>query len=104
MNENTFFAILFSIIPITTLIFCFLKDIDENRRKKTNSLLVINCAIFLAPLMFAYLFTRPNGNMWNENGAGAVLWFYLLLLPACFVAQLILVILKIKYSLKKENI
>lgn len=104
MNENTFFAILFSIIPITTIIFCFFKDKNESRRKKTNYLLAINCAIFLAPLMFAYLFTRPNGNMWNENGAGAILWIYLLLLPACFIAQLILVVLKIIYLLKKENI
>lgn len=103
MNENLPYIIFFSIIPITSILLCFVKDSDLKRRKKTNLILLGNAFIFIFPLLFAYLVTLPDGNMWNENGPGVVIWFYMILIPGCFMLELIFLIRKFKYAVEKPR-
>ncbi len=63
-----------------------------------NILLLGNALFFLSPLIYAYIATLPDGNMWSEDGPGAVMWFYLFILPTSFIVQLILTIFKLKFS------
>ena len=93
--EYVFFIILFTLIPISCLILCFFKDYNKKRKIITNFILLSNGGVFISPLLFAYISTLPNGNMWSENGSGAILWLYMLLLPLCYLIQLVLLILKI---------
>ena len=73
---------------------CFLKDQKKNRGIIINVLLLLNAIFYLAPLAFAYLETPKGENMWSENGPGAILWSYLILLPLCGLAFIVLLIFK----------
>lgn len=76
-------------------------NIENNNRIKTlNRLLLINWIIFFTPLAIAYLASLPNGNMWSENGAGAVLWLYILLIPACLLFQIIWLVIRLSIWIK----
>ncbi len=41
--------------------------------------------------------------MWNENGAGAILWVYLVIGPIAGLIQLILVILKTAFYFNSKK-
>ncbi len=91
----------FAILPISSLVLCFIKDSKKNRKWLLNTLLIANALLFLSPLLYAYLTTPSGGNMWSENGPGAIMWSYLLILPFCGIVQLVLFILKLKFSKQK---
>lgn len=78
----------------------FLQDAKRSRRFKVNFLLILNCLLFLTPLIMAYLSTSTHGNMWRD-GSAAILWIYMAVLPICLFFQLILIGLKIVFSRKK---
>ncbi|MEL6485213.1 MAG: hypothetical protein AAFP96_10250, partial [Bacteroidota bacterium] len=66
-----------------------------------NILLLGNALIYASPLLYAYITTRPDGNMWSENGPGAILWSYFLVLPICGIVFLVLLVLKLVFKRKK---
>jgi len=100
--ENFFFTALFLVIPIASLALCLINDEDQKRKRLINTLLMINVLIYFAPLFIAFIGSFPNGNMWNENGSGAFLWFYLLVIPFCGAAFIVFLILKIIYRSGKK--
>ena len=89
--------LLFLILPISTIVLFFIKDPKKTRKNILNIFLFANTLLYLFPLINAYISTRPNGNMWSENGPGAILWLYLILIPICAIIQIILLILKIVF-------
>ena len=102
MTETHFYIIIvFLIIPFSSFLMCFMNDEDRSRKKIMNWVLLGNTLFFFSPLVYAYLALLPNGNMWNENGPGTVLWFYLLLTPICYIIQVLLFVLKIIFSREK---
>lgn len=68
-----------------------------------NVLITINLVVFFSPVIYAFLATWPDGNMWSENGPGAVLWFYIILMPVCAIIQIILLVLKILFYQKSKK-
>ena len=44
----------------------------------------------------------PDGNMWSDNGSGAVLWLYVLLIPICVMILVVLLVLRPKFMPKEE--
>lgn len=96
------FIIIFSIIPLSSIGLCLMKDINRTRKISFNILLMLNALFFLSPMIYAYLATYPDGNMWSENGPGAVMWFYLIILPSSSIIQILLLILKLKFSRAKK--
>lgn len=86
--------VIFLLIPLLSIVFCFVKDYKTTRNSVLNIILITNCVIYLLPILLAYFSTPKGGNMWDENGAGAYLWFYMILIPICFLVMLILGILK----------
>ncbi|RTE55447.1 hypothetical protein EHW67_02455 [Arenibacter aquaticus] len=93
--ENILILLIFLILPISTIFLFILKDNNRTRRNILNFILIANTSLFLFPLAYAYLATGSGGNMWNENGPGAILWLYMLILPICGIIQFILFLLKI---------
>lgn len=105
MTETHFYiALVFIIIPISSFFLCFVNDKDRSRKQLLNWFLIGNALIFISPLLYAFFASLPNGNMWNENGPGTVLWFYLLLTPICYIIQALLFVLKIIYSRENRKI
>ena len=92
--ENILILLLFLILPVSTIFLFILKDTNKTRRNVLNFFLIANTLVFLFPLAYAFFATSPGGNMWNENGPGAILWFYMLILPFCGIFQFILLLLK----------
>lgn len=74
------------------------------RGKVINALLLLNNMLYLAPVAFAYISTPKDENMWSENGSGAILWSYLVLLPLCGLVFVVLFILKILFRKRKSAI
>ena len=94
--------ILFFLIPASTLPLLFLKDSDRTRQRILNSFLIMNTFLFFVPMIYALSMTPAGESMWNENtGGGAALWLYLFIFPMTALFQLILLILKIVFHLKK---
>lgn len=91
------------VLVLAAVIFVFAKDHHAGRKKVVNGLMIANTLLFLSPLAYAYFATGAGGNMWNENGPGAVLWIYMLLLPACGLFQLLLVVLKIVFHFMSKS-
>lgn len=94
--------LVFLLPVIMSIALCFLKDSNKVRRILLNVLLTINILVYTAPLLYAYWETRPHGNMWNENGPGAVLWMYIIILPLCILALIVLLILKLVFRKKSR--
>ncbi len=103
MFATLFSIIFFSIIPVLGIVLCFVNDNNKRRKKIINFILLINTLIYLVPLVYAFLTTGPNGNMWSENGSGAVLWAYLFLIPVCGLVLIILLVLKVKFAAHKPK-
>ncbi|WP_394974763.1 hypothetical protein [uncultured Croceitalea sp.] len=93
---------LFLLPVIISIGLCFLKDSNKVRRIVLNLLLIINAIVYTAPLLYAYWETLPDGNMWSENGPGAALWLYFIILPLCGLALLVLLILKFVFRRKSD--
>ena len=96
-------TLIFLILPISTIVLLFIKDSKKTRSNILNFVLIVNTLIFCSPLIYAFLKTLPDGNMWSENGPGAVLWSYLILIPFCAIMQFIILILKIVFNNKKQT-
>lgn len=93
------------ILFILIVIYVLKKRKDEDI-KFLNQVLIANLAVFFLPLAIAFVGSLPNGNMWSENGAGAVLWLYFIIIPLCSIVQIIwfvLVILHWKNN-RKQNL
>lgn len=100
-TSNFIFGFLFSLLPLSSIGLCFLKDLNKTRKMVLNIILIFNGLVFLFPLLYAYLASGPEENMWNENGPGAILWLYIVVAPLCIIAQLVLLILKIVFATRK---
>lgn len=100
-NKIIFGLLLFLIPAILSIGLCFVKDAKKGRGIILNVLLLGNTLLFASPLLYAYIATRPDGNMWSENGPGAILWSYFLVLPICGIVFLVLLILKLVFKRKK---
>jgi len=99
-----FFVLVLFLLPVVISIgLCFLKDSNKVRSKFLNVLLIINALVYTFPLIYAYWETRPDGNMWSENGPGAILWSYLILLPVCGMVFIVLLILKLVFKRSHRN-
>jgi Sec-independent protein secretion pathway component TatC len=94
--------ILFPILLYIILKFLKKKVSEKSRKKLINYLLISNALVFLSPLIYAFIMSLPNGNMWNENGPGAALWLYLILIPICSLVLIILLILKFVENKKTD--
>lgn len=102
-----FGLILFLLPAILSIGLCFIKDTKKGRGIIVNILLLGNALLYASPLLYAYIETRPDGNMWSENGPGAILWSYFLVLPLCGIAFLVLLVLKLVFKRKaasKKNV
>ncbi|WP_343764682.1 hypothetical protein [Gangjinia marincola] len=91
------------LLPLSSIGLLFLKDDSKTRGLILNILLVLNAILFVLPILYAYINTRPDGNMFNENGPGAILWAYIILGPLCLGVQLILAILKFVFRRKTTH-
>ncbi|MEM8764968.1 MAG: hypothetical protein AAGD88_14205 [Bacteroidota bacterium] len=86
-----------------SIALCFIKDSNKIRGIVLNILLLANALLYVSPLLYAYLATPSGGNMWSENGPGAALWLYFIILPICGLAFLVLLILKLVFRKKSVN-
>jgi formate hydrogenlyase subunit 3/multisubunit Na+/H+ antiporter MnhD subunit len=99
---NLFILVIFLIPVIISIGLCFLKDSNKVRRIVLNIILIINVLVCIAPLLYAYWETLPDGNMWSENGTGAIIWLYVILLPLCALVFIVLLILKFVFRRKSD--
>ena len=96
--------LIFSFIPISTILLFFLKDCDLKRKKALNIGLVINNLIFYSPIIYMYFATPAGQNMWSEmDGPGAAVFAYIFLLPICMLIQFVLMTLKIVFAIKYKK-
>lgn len=93
--KNIIVILLFMILPISSVGLLFIGDSNPQRKLILNGLLILNAIIYLFPMGYAYFLTPKGGNMWDENGPGAILWLYMIILPLCVIAQVVFLILKI---------
>ena len=97
------FGLIVFLLPVILSIgLCLVKDAKRGRGIILNILLLGNALLYGSPLLYAYIATRPDGNMWNENGPGAILWSYFLVLPICGIVFLVLLVLKLVFRRKKS--
>ncbi|WP_394748408.1 hypothetical protein [Spongiimicrobium salis] len=94
------FGFLFLIPVFVSLGLCFIRDSKKKRGVLLNLLIIGNALLYVFPLAYAYISTRPDGNMWSENGPGAILWLYFFILPICLIAFIVLVVLKLIFRKK----
>ena len=100
---DLFILVLFLLPVIISIGLCFLKDSKKVRGKFVNVLLIINAMVYTLPLIYAYWETRPDGNMWSENGPGAILWLYFIIIPLCALVLIVLLILKLVFKRKSGD-
>ena len=101
--EEIFILFLFVLPALLSLASCFIKDLNKKRGIILNTVLVINALVYLSPLIYAYWATRPDGNMWNENGPGAIIWLYFIILPVCVLVLITVFILKLLFRKKPQT-
>ena len=101
--EEAFLVFLFTLPALLSLACCFIKDSNKVSRLVLNTILIINAVGYLTPLIYAYWATFPDGNMWDENGAGAVIWLYVIILPICILVVIVLFILKMVLRKKTKT-
>ncbi|MCB0375305.1 MAG: hypothetical protein KDD04_05240 [Sinomicrobium sp.] len=97
-------SFLFFVVPVSSIILLFVKDANKKRRRIMAVLLITNTLFFLFPLIYAYIKAYPDDNMWNENGVGAILWSYIVILPASFLIQFVLFVLKVLYASSRKHL
>jgi|SRR5690554_6114173 len=96
-------AILFLLIPLSSIGLLFLKDVKKERKQTMNGLLIMNAIVFLSPIFMAYSNTPTGESIWNENsGGGAALWLYIIILPISVIVQLVLLTLKIVFAMNSK--
>lgn len=103
MMADLFILVLFLFPVAISIGLCFLKDSKKVRGKFINVLLIINAMVYTFPLIYAYWETRPDGNMWSENGPGAILWLYFIIIPLCALVLIVLLILKLVFKRKSGD-
>lgn len=92
--------VLFLLIPFVVYT---IKERKNDYVKLLNFLLIANLVVFLSPITIAFVGSLPDGNMWSENGSGVFLWFYIILIPVCSIAQIIWFILVFLHWLKNRK-
>ena len=96
-------AILFLLIPLSSIGLLFLKDVKKERKQTMNGLLIMNAIVFLSPIFMAYSNTPTGESIWDENsGGGAALWLYIIILPISVIVQLVLLTLKIVFAMNSK--
>lgn len=95
--------LLFLLLPLSSIITFLIKDANEKRMTLLNFFLITNTIVYVFPMAYAYLSSLSDGDMWNENGSGAILWVYTVLIPVCIIIQIILVLLKVIFHLKSRK-
>jgi len=103
MMADFLILVLFLLPVVISIGLCFLKDSKKVRGKFLNVLLIINAMVYTFPLIYAYWETRPDGNMWSENGPGAILWLYFIIIPLCALVLIVLLILKLVFKRKSGD-
>ena len=101
--SDSVILILFLMPALLSIALCFLKDSSKVRGILLNVFLLLNALLYVSPLLYAYLATPSGDNMWSENGPGAALWAYMILLPICGLAFLVLLILKLVFRKKRNS-
>jgi prepilin signal peptidase PulO-like enzyme (type II secretory pathway) len=96
-------VLLFLLLPLSSIVAFLIKDTNEKRMTLLNFFLIINTIVYVFPMAYAYVTFLSDGDMWNENGSGAILWVYTVLLPVCIIIQIILVLLKVIFHLKSRK-
>lgn len=71
--------LLFLLLPLSSIITFLIKDANEKRMTLLNFFLITNTIVYVFPMAYAYLSSLSDGDMWNENGSGAILWVYTVL-------------------------
>lgn len=94
-TKNMIALVLFLALPLSSIALMFISDSNTSRKIILNSILAINAIVFILPIAYAYFATPKGGNMWDENGPGAVIWLYMFILPLCVLVQIVVFILKI---------
>ncbi|MEM0933380.1 MAG: hypothetical protein AAGJ12_13010 [Bacteroidota bacterium] len=95
--SDTVLFIVFVLPVFLSVALCFIKDSKTYRGIILNTILALNALFYMSPLLYAYWATRPNGNMWSENGPGAILWSYFIVFPFCGFVLLLLLVLKLVF-------
>ena len=103
MSGDAIVLVLFALPILLGLVCLFIKDANRIRGIIINAFLLLNMAVYVSPLTYAYFATPKGENMWSENGPGAALWAYMLLLPLCILVFIILMILKIVFKKRKHS-
>ena len=103
MSGDAIVLVLFALPILLGLVCLFIKDANRIRGIIINAFLLLNMAIYVSPLAYAYFATPKGENMWSENGPGAALWAYMFLLPLCILVFIILMILKIVFKKRKHS-
>ena len=85
-------------IPLSAIILFFVKDAKPVRQRNMRIFLIANLLLFVSPLVYAFVASLPDGNMWSDNGAGAAMWAYLIIGPLCFLIQVALLIFKLRFA------
>jgi len=98
------FILLFCILPLISIGLLFLKDTHIRRKRILNILIILNVLVYSLPMLSAFFSTPEGESMFNENtGGGAVLWFYMLLLPLCGLALFVLLVLKVVFAFTSKS-
>ena len=95
---------LFLIIPISSLLLLFLKDVKKLRGRIINFFIITNNVLFILPILCLLYIT--SGSSHNSMGSGATVLamvIYPYLFPLCLIIQVILLVLKLVFRLKKKT-
>ena len=75
----------FPLIILAGLAIYYLRAPETRKSRLWNVLLSANLLLFFSPLIYAFIDSLPDGNMWSDIGSGAILWSYFLLFPLCLL-------------------
>ena len=92
--------IIILIIFVIASIFV-LRDPSTRRFRLWYVLIAANVLLFLSPLIRAFIASLPDGNMFGDNDAGAILWSYFFIIPLCIILFAVLVLLEKKIKGEK---
>jgi hypothetical protein len=97
-----FYTILFFVIPITSILCFYIKDINAKRKQKMDMFLIANAFYYFIPMICAFLENAIEKKGYDEmDGSGAWFWLYLIIIPSSFFFLVILITLKMQNSKNK---
>jgi uncharacterized membrane protein YhaH (DUF805 family) len=97
-----FYTILFFVIPITSILCFYIKDIHSKRKRMMDILLFSNAFFYFIPFIGAFLENAIEKKGFDQiDGSGAWFWLYLFTIPITFFFLVALITLKIQNSKNK---